>query len=630
MKGRLIRYITIGLGFAIMLGISSCEEFFNPTQGLVIQETDFFNDWYDYRSAEMGLYALQQNLAEQLLILGELRGDLLEVTENASRDLIEIQNFKISEFNKYASSRGFYELIAGCNNLQRTLEHYHPEVMSEDGPVTNYDRLYGEIIVMRSWAYFNAVRIYGSIPYIPISLTAIDEIEEFVNSPVTIVDSFDILFAPDGRYNDTIFYDTPITLTSAYLNLDQIVDSCTNDILSNVKVTGVNHYIENGDASWEVTVWNEYAMEYLLGQMYLFQGNLLEADRHFERILSIVDIEADDVRYGLDKTFSKGSWKNILTSINQNEHIFVIWFGKGQHQTNEFQKMFSTVSPNSYELKPTRQAVHNWETNWDGFRYWYSDLTDHSLQALNPSNLGTPGDIYRGANISYAYTKNGIPMSNNEVMEMLELKRDQNDFEVEKIMKGIDTVVYKYTLGKQNDPFARDANFIVARAASVHLYAAELYTYFAWVELGENYVITLELAEQYLNNGFYNGNSDQLGVRGRVGFTDHQDEEIHVPNIVYTRDPFTNEVNGYIDFTGNLAGKQDYLEEQILAERARELAFEGERFYDLMRIAKRRGDNTFLADKVAEKFSGAQAEEIRTKLMNESNWYLPFYLGTAE
>ena len=60
----------------------------------------------------------------------------------------------------------------------------------------------------------------------------------------------------------------------------------------------------------------------------------------------------------------------------------------------------------------------------------------------------------------------------------------------------------------------------------------------------------------------------------------------------------------------------------LLDEKAREMAFEGERFYDLVRIAKRRGDPAVLADRVAGKFSGAKAEQIREHLMDEHNWYI--------
>ena len=81
----------------------SCEEFLNPDQELDITEDRLYDDWYEYRSVEMGLYAIQQDLVEQLLILGELRGDLLEITPNADADMVEIYNFNVSRANRYAS-----------------------------------------------------------------------------------------------------------------------------------------------------------------------------------------------------------------------------------------------------------------------------------------------------------------------------------------------------------------------------------------------------------------------------------------------------------------------------------------------------------------------------------------------
>jgi hypothetical protein len=73
-----------------------------------------------------------------------------------------------------------------------------------------------------------------------------------------------------------------------------------------------------------------------------------------------------------------------------------------------------------------------------------------------------------------------------------------------------------------------------------------------------------------------------------------------------------------------LSSKQDsilYVEDKIVEELALETAFEGSRFQDLMRIAMRRNDPAFLANKIAAKHTG-NVEAIRSKLMDQNNWYL--------
>ena len=164
-----------------LLVTQSCKKFLNPVQDTKPTQDELFNDWYEYRSVEMGLYALQQQLVEQLMVLGELRGDLLTVTPNADADLVEVNNFDVSKTNKYASPTNFFKLISACNNFIRILKQDHPEVLDPSVAVTNYDRLYGEALCMRAWAYFNAVRIYGKVPYIYESLVTIPEIEDYVN-----------------------------------------------------------------------------------------------------------------------------------------------------------------------------------------------------------------------------------------------------------------------------------------------------------------------------------------------------------------------------------------------------------------------------------------------------------------
>ena len=77
-----------------------------------------------------------------------------------------------------------------------------------------------------------------------------------------------------------------------------------------------------------------------------------------------------------------------------------------------------------------------------------------------------------------------------------------------------------------------------------------------------------------------------------------------------------------------LATREDttlWVEDKIVEELALETIFEGQRFYDLMRVALRRNDNSYLADPIAARDGSANVnEDLRTRLMDRHNWYLPF------
>ena len=63
-----------------------------------------------------------------------------------------------------------------------------------------------------------------------------------------------------------------------------------------------------------------------------------------------------------------------------------------------------------------------------------------------------------------------------------------------------------------------------------------------------------------------------------------------------------------------------YMEKLDLTyEEALEMSFEGYRFYDLMRVALRRGDPSYLANKIKERDVNG---DIKVDLTDKSNWYL--------
>ncbi|WP_315817804.1 hypothetical protein [Paraflavitalea speifideaquila] len=72
-----------------------------------------------------------------------------------------------------------------------------------------------------------------------------------------------------------------------------------------------------------------------------------------------------------------------------------------------------------------------------------------------------------------------------------------------------------------------------------------------------------------------------------------------------------------------------YIENSLVNEGALENAFEGTRWADLLRVARRRNDPAFLANKVYAKLIKdgiPDAEAVKQRLMDKQNWYLPFKL----
>jgi hypothetical protein len=117
------------------------------------------------------------------------------------------------------------------------------------------------------------------------------------------------------------------------------------------------------------------------------------------------------------------------------------------------------------------------------------------------------------------------------------------------------------------------------------------------------------MPDQNFGNGIYDGwytISDSVIVKGKKG-----------------RNSVIDSI--YVNYIPT-AYMVDKVEQMIIDEMALETAFEGHRFYDLMRFAMRREDPSFLADKVARR-AGEEAgrdEALFNKLNDPTydSWYL--------
>src|SRR4030042_1356772 len=85
----------------------SCEKMLDLPSNSLLPEEKAYVDEFSARSAVMGVYSSLQDVAQQLLILGELQGDLMTVPENADNDLRQINEHTGGADNFYAAPSGF-------------------------------------------------------------------------------------------------------------------------------------------------------------------------------------------------------------------------------------------------------------------------------------------------------------------------------------------------------------------------------------------------------------------------------------------------------------------------------------------------------------------------------------------
>ncbi|UCH15317.1 MAG: RagB/SusD family nutrient uptake outer membrane protein, partial [Bacteroidales bacterium] len=139
--------------------ISSCEDFLNEVPGDKITPDQHYKTSIDAFTSTIGAYSVLQEVAPNLVILNDLRSDLMTETENFDMDLKNINRHNIDIDNKYNDPSGYYRVILNANEVLNNIEN-----------IQTYDRYFDslalaqatiDMVSLRSWAYFTLVRLYG-------------------------------------------------------------------------------------------------------------------------------------------------------------------------------------------------------------------------------------------------------------------------------------------------------------------------------------------------------------------------------------------------------------------------------------------------------------------------------------
>lgn len=198
------------------------------------------------------MYAMQQ-AADMYVLQNEVRGDLLSTTSDASAYLNELAEFRATKTNKYDSAYVYYAVVNNCNNYIA-----HRDTTLKDGADNVTLEEYASILTFRAWAYLQLARTYGSVKFYTTPLSSISEIEA-----------------------------ASASLPS--YNWDQMVDVLAPELekMSRLKVE-VPHYggfsagtTNSGDGKGINSKCLYIPVDVMLGEMYLEAGRYMDAAKHY-------------------------------------------------------------------------------------------------------------------------------------------------------------------------------------------------------------------------------------------------------------------------------------------------------------------------------------------------------------
>ncbi len=559
--------LPLGRGWGWVLGVlllSSCSDILDTSSELVeFQEDNTLDHPTDSVYSVMGIVNRMQLIADRSVLLGEIRSDLVTPTEAASADLKRLAAFDFAEPNKYCQVSDYYAVINNCNyylaNVDTTLQR-------RGRTLFRYE--YAAVKAFRAWTYLELVKNYGQVPLVTEPVMTEREAEEALTRRVATIKEVCDYFIADL---------TPYAL----VELPQYGD--------------INSY-----TSTEFFI----PMRALLGDLCLWAGRYQEAARWYhdylndkERFITLNSsnrvrwTSVTDFQRPTDAYSTQGN--EVISRIPMEQRVF-------DGIVSDLLNVFSSTRENNYFFQVTPSAgmrqlsadqvycmEYKTETTTDTVYVPRSGFTDNILV----------GDLRLSSN--YKKTSQG---GQDEYSEYSTLRQ---------------------TIGKHT------ANSITTyRRTMVYLRYAEALNRSG---LPQSAFAVLKYGLCAENNRTHIDSLEQVAAGDLITFDETAFTRETVIGI-HSIGSGDSECNAYYDMpqpSTPLATRQDTIayqiplvEDRIVTEMALEGAFEGYRFYDLMRIALRRGDPSYLADPVSRR-NGTSDPAVRALLMDTSNWYLP-------
>lgn len=141
------------------LATTSCEDMLTPEMDRTVENFT----GRDTVNFYLGILSNVQEMIENNVILGEVRGDLCETTDYVSDTISAVANFIPTEDgeNGLLNRAAYYKVINQCNFYLARVD-----TMAQKNNIYYMRKEYAQVQAIRAWTYMQLVQNYGTVPFI--------------------------------------------------------------------------------------------------------------------------------------------------------------------------------------------------------------------------------------------------------------------------------------------------------------------------------------------------------------------------------------------------------------------------------------------------------------------------------
>lgn len=610
------------VGLATMLG--SCGDMLETESSRQVFDREL-DSKTDSMFFALGVMQAMQQLADQYVFQGELRGDNVATTSYTDNDLRQLYDFSATAANQYDSAYVYYRVINNCNYY---IAHRDTTLLT--GATNVVMNEYAAIKAFRAWAYLQLARNYGSVPFFTEPLTSISQID---NNKFPSLDIKGIVerLAPD---------------------LEQYTGFSVPNNGGGAHAVGSTNF---GSPKSVYVSLCYIPVDVILGELYLEVGDYAKAAHHYTTYMTVVAkplTSLSSFARGMAETPSFRSIRDIQNRPNDLQGYQNGSFWGNIFAPNATQDIITYIPMAVNRLRGTTTALpltfgYNYYSTSRSTAELYVDeiqlKPSDALQALSDSTT-----FYYFQNVSGGVAEqyvNSVALGDQRLNAATRRGTEEDSTK---------TWIEKY----------RSGNIILYRNSTVYLHLAEALNRlghpdlaFAILKEGIN-VSLLDPTTTYVTEASRQLLQEQfpfLSAANRSLFPAHTSSNFEVTNwgihqhgAGVTSDGAFPGRSGYQfdavvgkkmaeisrDFNltigttaqDTLNAKINAMEDLLCDEYQLEFAFEGTRWYDLMRLARHKNEAaTYGAD-----FGGRWLarkllfKNVSKDLSQPSNWYLPF------